>query len=175
MAALRPHLNRRQGSPTPGNSERSCLWAGFLPHRPLSQSSTTAVTPKGSWMLLTSSTAICSVAARSHTVPSTAVTSNPTACPYTVPQRIQIIDGVGAGGHPCHDRIDLRGRVHAQPVGDGHMLARQDAQPAALGQSHERFQPGVGDEVPLVEDRMSLRQGVINMSDFHQRLQRWKS
>jgi hypothetical protein len=38
-----------------------------------------------------------------------------------VPQHVQILDAVRAGGHPGHDRADLAGRVH--PWSRGWLLA----------------------------------------------------
>ncbi|GAB3130574.1 hypothetical protein GCM10027161_02460 [Microbispora hainanensis] len=77
-----------------------------------------------------------------------------------VPQHVQIGDAVGSGGHPGHDRAELRGRVHTEPIGDGDVLIHEPAQVDTLGQPHHRFQTGVGDHVLVVEARMGPGSGM---------------
>lgn len=80
-----------------------------------------------------------------------------------VPQRVQIVDGIGSREHPGHDRADFLRRVHPERAGDSHVPGGEGAQAASLGQAHGWNKARVGDEVLLVEDRMSFCRGVRDL------------
>jgi hypothetical protein len=51
-----------------------------------------------------------------------------------VPQQVQVVDAVGAAGHPGHDRDHFRRRVDAVGRAQRHVLADQPPKAAPLGQ-----------------------------------------
>jgi hypothetical protein len=72
----------------------------------------------------------------------------------TVPQDVQVIDAVRTRDHASHDAHHLRVRPGARTVlrpPQLHLLGHQPRKPAPLGQPHHRDQPGVRDQIHLIE------------------------
>jgi len=70
-----------------------------------------------------------------------------------MPQEIHVIDAVGSGDHPGHQRRHLQGGVDPAGGLQGQLAGDQVAQPASPSQRHRRRQTGTRDQVRVIEDR----------------------
>jgi hypothetical protein len=68
-----------------------------------------------------------------------------------VPQQIHVLDGVGAGDHPRHQRENLRGGVRAALRGDPNPVSDQAAEPASGSQRQHRSQPDARHQIRIIE------------------------
>ncbi|MFC9493592.1 hypothetical protein [Streptomyces sp. NPDC056982] len=71
-----------------------------------------------------------------------------------VAQHREVVDAVRARGHAAHDAGDLGVRRRTRPVlrpGQPHLLRHQSRQTAPLGQPHHGDQPGLRDQIRIIE------------------------
>jgi hypothetical protein len=80
-----------------------------------------------------------------------------------VPQPVGVGDAVAAGDHPGQQRHHLRcgvGPAAVRRCDDPHPVGDQIGQPDPLGQRDHRHQPGISDQVRVVERDVDLRRGM---------------
>ncbi|WP_374120009.1 hypothetical protein [Streptomyces sp. LS1784] len=80
-----------------------------------------------------------------------------------VPEPVGVVDRVGPGAHRRDQRHHVRGRIGsgtAAVVFNAQPLTDQGGQPDVLGQADHRDQPGIRDQIRLVERDGDGRDGV---------------
>jgi hypothetical protein len=77
-----------------------------------------------------------------------------------MPQGDHVIDAVRPGGHPGDQARHLQVCVDAAVAARPDVLRGQVRQPGALGEGHDRDQPGVRREIRVIEGCMRLREAM---------------
>ena len=84
----------------------------------------------------------------------------------TVTQHVKAVDAVRACGHAPHDAGDLGVRGRTRTVlrpGQSHLLGHQAGEPAPLGRPHHRDQPGMRDQIRVIERSGDRRRRMGNL------------
>ncbi len=77
-----------------------------------------------------------------------------------VAQQVHVIDAAGAGGHPRDQAADLQRRADPALAGGIDVPRDQLAEPGALGQRHDRDQPGMRHEIRVIKGRVRPREAM---------------